>query len=176
MDHARGTKDLMKAGVDIYCTQGTAEALSLSGHRLNIIKDREQFKAGHWAVLPFKTIHDAAEPVGFILANKEGEKVMFATDTAYIPVRVNGLTHLIIECNHGKEELWNSIVSRDVDPDLGKRILKNHMSLETLCTMLEANDTSKLKEVYLIHLSDYNSDAERFRAEVQKRTRAVVHV
>lgn len=34
MDHAKAVKDLMKAGINCYMTNGTAEALGVKGHRL----------------------------------------------------------------------------------------------------------------------------------------------
>ena len=66
-DHAKAVKDLMKFGIDIYLSQGTADEISgLDSwrHRLHIIKARQQFRIGTWTILPFETQHDAAEPLG----------------------------------------------------------------------------------------------------------------
>jgi len=98
-DHCRAVKDLMKAGIDCYMSRGTAETLGVSGHRLHIIKARQQFKKGTWTILPFETQHDAAEPLGFLMANQDGEKLLYATDTYYIRYKFQGLTHLMLECN-----------------------------------------------------------------------------
>jgi len=83
-DHSKAVKDMMKAGIDCYMSQGTAEALEVSGHRLHIIKAKQQFRIGTWTILPFETQHDAAEPLGFLLANRDGDKMLYATDTYYI--------------------------------------------------------------------------------------------
>lgn len=37
-DHAKACKDLLVAGVDVYTSAGTAEALKVSGHRLHTIQ------------------------------------------------------------------------------------------------------------------------------------------
>ena len=95
-DHSKAAKDLMKAGMDLYTSQGTAEALGLNHHRLHIIRAREQFQVGGWTVLPFETQHDAAEPLGFLLAGG-GEKILYATDTFYIRYRFRGLTRILLE-------------------------------------------------------------------------------
>ena len=73
-DHSKAVPDMMRASVNCYMSQGTVEALGLSGHRLHIIKARQQFSIGTWTILPFETQHDAAEPLGFLLANQDGDK------------------------------------------------------------------------------------------------------
>jgi len=169
-DHAKAARDLMKAGVDCYMSKGTAEALKLDGHRLHIIQALEQFQLGTWAVKPFETVHDAAEPLGFLLANRSGEKLLFATDTAYIKHRFKGLTHLLLEANYSLALL------KEDTPELRRQILQNHMSLERLVDMLKANDLSKVEEIHLVHLSDRNADAEAFRKRIQQVTGKAVYI
>lgn len=50
------------------------------------------------------------------------------------------------------------------------------MSLETVKGFLAANDLSRVREIWLLHLSDDHSDAERFRREVMELTGKEVHV
>ena len=166
-DHCKAVKDIMKAGIDCYISAGTAEALGLSGHRLNIIKARQQFRIGTWTILPFETQHDAAEPLGFLLANQDGEKLLYATDTYFIRYRFQGLTHIMVECNYSLDVLRANVEAGLIEPALKNRILKSHFSLENVKNFLLANDLSKVQEIWLLHLSDGNSDAERFKREVQ---------
>lgn len=175
-DHCKAVRDVMKAGIDCYMSAGTAEALGISGHRLHIIQARQQFQLGSWAVLPFETQHDAAEPLGFLLANKTGEKLLYATDTYYIRYRFRGLTHIAVECNYSMDILRANIEAGLVEPALKKRILKSHFSLEHVKEFLKANDLSKVQEIWLLHLSDQNSDAERFKREVQELTGKAVYI
>jgi phosphoribosyl 1,2-cyclic phosphodiesterase len=60
--------------------------------------------------------------------------------------------------------------------ELKNRIIRSHMSLETLKDMLRANDLSKVEAIYLLHLSDGNSDAVRFKREVQELTGKMVFI
>jgi len=166
-DHSKAVKDIMRAGIDCYMSRGTAEALGISGHRLNIIKAKQQFRIGTWTILPFETQHDAAEPLGFLLANQEREKLLYATDTYYIRYRFPGLTHIMVECNYSMDILRANVDAGLVEPALKNRILKSHFSLENVKEFLKANDLSKVQEIWLLHLSDGNSDAERFKREVQ---------
>lgn len=169
-DHSKAVRDVMKAGIDCYMSQGTAEAFGISGHRLHIIKAKQQFRIGTWTILPFETQHDAAEPLGFLLANQYGEKLLYATDTFYIRYRFKALTHLMLECNYSLDILKANVEAGAVDVSLKNRILKSHMSLETLKGFLKANDLSRVEQIWLLHVSDGNSDADRFKREVMELT------
>lgn len=174
-DHSRAAKDIMKATVDIYTSQGTADALKLNGHRLHIIKAHQQFKVGSWTILPFDTIHDAPEPLGFILSNGK-EKILYVTDTCYIPYRFKGLTHVLVECNYATDILNRNRNDGTIDVEMKRWIVKNHMSLATVKEFLLANDLSRVREIHLLHLSDRNSDADRIKREIQGITGKEVYV
>jgi len=151
-------------------SRGTAEALGLSGHRLHIIKAKQQFRIGTWTILPFETQHDAAEPLGFLLANQAGEKCLYLSDTMYCKYRFHGLTHVAIECNYSLDILKRNVEAGVVPKELKGRILKSHFSLENVKKFLQANDLSKVQEIWLLHLSEQNSCEKRFKEEVQKIT------
>ena len=162
----------MKAGVDCYMSQGTADALGLSGHRLHIVRAMKQFKvAGEWTVLPFDTVHDCAEPLGFLIA-AGGEKVLFATDTAYLKYTFTGLTKIMIECNYSTEALASS----GIPAAQKSRLMLSHFGLDNVLDFLKANDLSKLKEVWLLHLSDRHADEVEIFDAVSKATEASVYV
>lgn len=174
-DHAKAVKDLVKAGVDCYMSQGTAEALGATGHRVKIVQAGVQFPIGSWTVLPFDVKHDAAEPLGFLLASGD-ERLLYLTDTAYCRYRFNGLTHLMVECNYATDILDESVAAGTVPVELRGRILRSHMALETLKGLLRANDLSRVEQIMLIHLSDNNSDAARFKREIAALTGKLVTV
>ena len=175
-DHAKAIKDIMKAGIDCYMSAGTVEVLGISGHRVNIVRAKKQFRLGSWTILPFETQHDAQEPLGFFFANQAGEKLLYATDTYYIRYRFQGLTHIMIECNYSLDILRTNVANGSVEPALKNRILKSHFSLENVKKFLQANDLGKVQEIWLLHLSDGNSDAERFKREIQELTGKMVFI
>lgn len=175
-DHSKAVPDMMKAGVNCYMSQGTVEALDVTGHRLHIIQAKQQFQVGTWAILPFDTQHDAAEPLGFLLANQDGEKLLYATDTYYIRYMFKELTHIMVECNYAADILRSNVEAGLIEPALKDRILKSHFSLEHVKDFLRANDLSKVQEIWLLHLSDDNSDADRFKREIQELTGKPVYV
>jgi len=166
---------MVRSGIDCYMSEGTAAALKITGHRVHIVRAFEQFQVGGWQIKPFAAIHDAAEPLGFLLANHEA-KILYATDTKYIPNRFNGLTHVMIECNYSREIVKRLIASGGLDRELWRRVINSHLSLESLVSFLKANDLSQVEEIWLLHLSNNNSDAEGFRRTIQGVTGKIVRI
>lgn len=176
-DHRKAAKELARLGVDIYTSQGTIAACKLTGHRIHAVKALEEITVGTFQVLPFDVEHDAPEPLGFLFASIEtGEKLLYFTDTYYIKYRFQGLTHIMAECNYDKDGLQRSVDAGYIPLELVPRLMKSHMSLEHFLDLLRANDLRKVRQIYLLHLSDNNSDERRFKEEVQKLTGAEVYV
>lgn len=175
-DHCKSIKDVLKAGIDVYTSSGTVEALSINHHRIKTVRAKEQFHLGTWTILPFDVQHDVSEPLGFLLANQAGEKLLFATDTYYIKYRFQGLTHLMVECNFSEKILLENILSGKVPKVMKKRLRESHFSLENVKDFLKANDLSKVQEIWLLHLSDSNSDEKLFKEEIQKLTGKFVKI
>lgn len=167
-DHACAVKDIMKAGIELYCSQDTANKMGLSGHRLHIIKHGQQIKISTWTIKAFNLVHDVP-CLGFILAKGE-EKLLYANDTSYVPYRFKGLTHIMLGVNYNTETLVDNITCGYINPEVGKRMLKNHMSLNTAKEFFKANDMSKVSEIWVLHLSSGNSNAELFKSEIMKLT------
>jgi phosphoribosyl 1,2-cyclic phosphodiesterase len=175
-DHSKSIKDVMKAGINVHASQGTFEALNLSGHRTKTVRSLEGFTLGSWSVTPFDVEHDVSEPLGFLLMNREGEKLVFITDSFYCRYKFPPLHYIMIECNYSADILQENIASGRVPAVMKKRLMRSHFSLEHVKEFLRANDLSKVQEIWLLHLSDNNSDAERFKREVQQLTGKVVYV
>lgn len=175
-DHCKAASDLAKAGVDIYASSGTLGTLQLPGHRVKPIQAKVQFSIGTWTVMPFDVEHDVAEPLGFLLANQVGEKLVFLTDTYYCRYKFQGLTHIMVETNYSLKILDDNIAAGIVPLELRSRLLKSHFSLENAKDFLAANDLSNVQEIWLLHLSDTNSDEDVFKREIQELTGKQVFV
>ena len=169
-DHSKSIKDVVKSGNDVYSSPGTFEALGVEGHRVHAVELRKQFKLGGFTVIAFKTEHDAKEPVGYLIYHLEFGKLLFATDTYYIRYIFPGLNYVLVECNYSKDILERNIRAGKVNEFLKKRLLSSHFSLENVKKFFLANDLSRLREIYLLHLSDGNSNAQLFKKEIEKLT------
>ena len=172
MDHCKGVKDVMRAGIDTYMTLDTVTAINAEGHRMELISTGKQFVVGDFAVLPFPTEHDCPGAVGYLIQyNPTGEKLLFATDTFYIRHRFNALNYLLLECNYCKDTLDANVEAGIIPLSLKNRLLKSHFSLENVKGFLSANDMMSVKKIILIHLSDNNSDAARMVREIHDLTK-----
>lgn len=175
-DHSKGIKDVLRAGIDVYTSQGTADAEGIKHHRLKIIESKKTYSIGTWKVLPFDVEHDVNEPLGFLLMNEVGDKLLFATDTYYVRYQFKGLTHIMVESNYSMDILEENIASGRVHKAMKRRLLKSHFSLENVKEFLKANDLSKVQEIHLMHLSNDNSDEARFKREIQELTGKPVYI
>ena len=176
MDHAKAVKDLMKAGVDCYMTKGTAEALGVSGHRLKAFDTWGECKykttyVKDLFIQSFEAVHDVAEPASFYIGTKdEKESLVFVTDSAYLKYKIPDCDCLMIECNYVKSVLDKQVEDGKLNTNLRNRIVKNHLSLETLVEALKVANLSRCKQIYLMHLSDGNSDEELIKRTIQETT------
>jgi len=169
-DHSKAVKDLLKAGVDCYMSNGTAKTLGVENHhRVNIIEKYNKTVISQWTTIPFPLAHDAVEPCGFFIMC-DGERFLFAPDTGMIQDRFSQVNIIAIECNHIEEKLSGNILNGSIPTAAGRRTRRNHMSLERVATMLKSNDLSQCRQIYLLHLSNSNSDERNMINEVQKAT------
>ena len=56
-DHAKSVSELISRGMEVYMSQGTAEALETEG--VSTVESMEQFNVGSLDIVPFATFHDA---------------------------------------------------------------------------------------------------------------------
>ena len=168
-DHSKSAKQLLKFGIDLYCTKETAEFLGLSGSRLKIIDADKPFNVDGFSCLSFRTNHDTPGAVGFLI-DAGSSRTLFATDTGSLPYRFPGLTHVIIECNFSEDSITQE------NEFVMDRTRKTHMSLEKVLEFLKNNDLSRLNEIHLIHLSSQNSDKELFKRSVMSATGVPVYI
>lgn len=174
-DHCKAAKDIMRAGIDLFTSQGTIDALSLTGHRVKPIEAGKQFKIGTFTVLPFDVEHDVAYPLGFLVASGK-DKLCFATDTAFLRHRFKGVTVFMLECNYQKEILETNIANESISITQKNRLLFSHFELSNLLEFLKDNDLSKLKAIHLLHLSASNSNANEMRRAVMELTQKPVKI
>lgn len=172
-DHAKGAAGVAAKGIDLYATAGTFAAIEGIDrpYRKHVVRVGEQFRLASWTVLPFESEHDCNEPCGYLIySHTANEKLLFATDTFYIPNTFNTLNIIMVECNYSLPILNESIRAGLIPEQLKGRLLRSHFSLEHVKEFLAANDMSTVRQIYLIHLSSNNSNPGEFKRSIQRQT------
>ena len=165
-DHAKSVLELISRGMEVYMSQGTAEALETDAVKL--VEHMQQFNVGSLDIVPFTTFHDAAEPLGFLIKSRvDGDVLAFATDTVNLRYKFPGLNILAIEANYDKNILERC---EKMPEKVRYRITNSHMEIDTLCDYLRSLDLSRCREIHLLHLSDATSHEGHF---INKVARAV---
>ena len=175
MDHARAMDDLCGYGIDVYASQGTLDAIrptpTLRSYRFHTLHARKPAQVGSWAVIPWEAQHDAAEPLGFLLYSRHTkERLLFATDTYYIPNRFPQLDYIMVECNYDMSILLRNIAEGLVPESLKTRLYQSHFSLDNVRAFLTANDLRRVQHIYLLHVSGGNGDRESFGRDIKALT------
>ena len=162
-DHAGHVRQLIKRGVPVYATPGTIGALKLEGITPLLMLPGNSLGApvrvGGFVVVPFRTFHDAAEPVGYSFLGGDGKKITVMTDIGHMDSRLiscaAGSDILLIESNHD-EELVSSCrypypTKRRILSDVGH--LSNAGCGRALCGLYSAG----VRRAILGHLSRDNN-------------------
>lgn len=159
-DHIRGLKTFHsrfpQAG--LYANMMTAEAIaSATGvpeDDFIVFENYQEFESGPFSILPFSVPHDVPDPVGF-LVKAEGTSYFHATDVGApldsIGRYLSEADVATLETNHDTVMLRQS--SR---PEMLKRRIlgqRGHLSNEDAAYLVRRYATSRLKKLFLAHLS-----------------------
>jgi phosphoribosyl 1,2-cyclic phosphodiesterase len=154
-------------------SKGTANFLKIDDNKIMIVDTYTTTNIKKWRILPFKLAHDAVEPLGFLIGTPNGKKIVYATDTAYIIDLFKNVTHYMIECNYAEKLLKKNT---DLTSDVKARIRTSHFELENVKDFFKKQDLSKTEKIYLIHLSNENSDADSFSSQIKRITGKPVYI
>jgi phosphoribosyl 1,2-cyclic phosphodiesterase len=178
-DHLRGVDVFSRRHeCAVHATRGTRMAAGLDNRSdadVRALVPGEPVRVGSLLVLPFRTSHDAAEPVGFRIETESGEAFGLATDTGVLtPEAVEALANvdlLGIESNHDLTMLDNgpypSFLKRRI------RSAQGHLSNPDAADALEALISPRLRRVFALHRSDTNNTASLARRVLIARLAAL---
>lgn len=172
-DHAGHINDLLNLSIPVYMTNGTANALNVNCNTFEKNQNNTYKKTviNTMEITPIKTNHDAVEPVGFYiesLTNKY-DNLFFMTDMASIDTKIDNCKYYMLECNYTDEMINRALIGGDNKEKI-KRIKQTHMSLKNLETYIKSLNLKYTESIYILHLSDNNSDERVIKETLQKAT------
>jgi len=175
-DHAKYASQVMAAGIDVFTSVGTIKATGLESHHWCPVLHGKRYQVGDFKVTPFTVKHDCAEPFGFYISHPEMGNCLFMTDCYYVANTFPNLNQLLVEANYADDIITERLNAGKIHPSIATRVRSSHMEIETLKSMLQANDLKAVNNIVLIHLSDGNSDAARFQREIHDLTGKTVMI
>ncbi len=168
-DHIKGLEQLVKHHQElaIYATAGTSRDFSAA--TVKTIKAGRNFTCGDVEIHPFRTSHDAREPVGFRF-EIPGFALAVATDLGQVtrPVlaALKDCNVLIVEANYDVRMLqWSPY------PAFLKRRISGrggHLSNDQCGELVRRVIHPGLESVILVHLSEKNNSPEQATSIVSK--------
>lgn len=171
-DHAKAVPDLAKRGLLIFGPPEVAKACPgiLSGPPLRT------FPIGTWSIVPFEVTHDV-NCYGYVLDSRAtGERLVYITDAAAVPYTFGQVHYMMLEANYSMNILSRRATEGAIKDELAARIAQTHMDIDGAIGLLRGLDPRVLKQVWLLHLSRDNSDADAFRRMAQQTTGAEVYI
>jgi phosphoribosyl 1,2-cyclic phosphodiesterase len=174
-DHCKAIKEIMRAGIDVYASAGTFEALNISDERrAKVIKRHKvlNLKEAGIGIMPILLNHDAAAPFGFVIHESPTQDyILFIPDTSHIKQRFKiPFSIIAIEGSYDRDILQKRVDNNDINEEVAKRLLNSHMEKRTAMNYLsEYCDLSKCREIHLLHMSGENLDKRRTKKEFEKR-------
>lgn len=107
-------------------------------------------------VQTFDLVHNAPNNA-FIVDTIDQIRVLYCTDTQYIPKRVKGVNYAIIECNHDDD----TIIDNMCEGIESRSQYENHQSLDKCIEYLKQIYNKDLMAVILWHPSSTNLDKKK---------------
>ena len=153
-DHSLSVKDFKSIGMPII-----APYLGDSCKSMNI---------GEFTVKPFDlTTIDGSwthtnangEPCpiyGFLITHKEMGRMLYITDCEVVKWKFKDINHILLGVNYDNDLIDNE------DSAKMNHVYRGHMSIDTACDFVKANNSKDLQNVIMCHLSKNNADKDLF--------------
>lgn len=151
-DHSRSISVMDRWGVSVYAPYLSDKPMRI-GNRWKIRSFDLTTLDGRWT----HTNADGTECpcYGFLIEHEEMGRLLYITDTNMVKWRFKNINHILVGTNYDTDVLG------DIDAKT-RHVLKGHMSIQTACDFIRANNSDSLQNVIMCHLSSENADKDRF--------------
>ena len=172
-DHVRGVPQLVKrCALPVHATAGTLAGLALPENATpHVVRSGEPYEAAGFLVEAFPLPHDAREPVGYVIEDRQGHRLGVVHDlgsrTRLAWGRLHDLDALVIETNHDLKKLRDGPYPWHLKQRVASR--HGHLSNHDAALGVEELLSERLRHVVLYHLSQTNnSPALAFQAVAER--------
>ena len=175
-DHVRELPRVAATPTPIIATRGSATASGIGQGRCQLVSGGQTVDAGEFEVSAISVRHDATEPCGFRISSNDGV-VTVLTDLGSVSggvMEAVGTADLVvIEANHDEGMLKRGPYPRHLQRRILSEVghLSNHAAAELLTLAL--NQSSRVPEIWLAHLSETNNRPSLAVRTVNERLQSI---
>lgn len=160
-DHSLSVYPFRRMGIPVYAPYISQKPMAIVSGAFRIQSFDLTTVDGRW------THTDAnGEPCpiyGFLITHKEMGRMLYITDCEVIKWKFKDINHILLGVNYDKDLV-------DTDNPKANHVFRGHLSIDTACDFVKANDSDSLQNVIMCHLSSENSDSDSF---IEKMKNAV---
>ena len=156
-DHVKSLDYFINLGIPCY---GNKDVCSI--HK-GCIELPNVLKVDGFKVQTFELVHDVPNNA-FIIDTSDGIRILYCTDTQYIPKIVKRVNYIIIECNND----FDTIVDNAMEGDMTMSNFKEHQNINDCIEYLKRIYNVDLQQVVLWHLSSTNINPNEAVKRVRK--------
>lgn len=161
-------------GVKLYGNADTLASIKERCIKTEELKHMKSIFIKDLYVTPLQLNHDV-DCLGFIIVDTATqEKLLFFTDTNNLNYDLPQFDYIMAECNYDEKILMQNVVSGRIDRSYAERVRKTHFSIDKLEQVIK--EQKKLQRLYIMHLSNDNSNADEFVNRLQAITGRPVEV
>jgi len=141
VDHSKGLKDIARNGINCFGYFNT--------------QNKQVVHIDSFKIMAFECKHDVY-CLGFVIKDLETNEVLvYATDTAELPIVVNA-NYWLVECNYDEQTIDKQIQKDETDLVYYGRVFDTHMGLEYLTEYFKDKRIKRPDTIIICHLSEYN--------------------
>lgn len=157
-DHSKSLNEFKDMGIPIYAPYISQKPMAIGSGAFRIQSFDLTTVDGRWT----HTNADGTECpcYGFLITHKEMGKFLYITDTELIKWRFKDINHILLGVNYDKDLV-------DTDNPKANHVFRGHLSIDTACDFVKANDSDSLQNVIMCHLSSENADKDSFIAKMK---------
>lgn len=153
LDHSKSVNDFKAMGIPIYAPYLKIDYMSMNMGGFTVKPFDLTTIDGNWT---HTNANGEPCPIfGFLITHKEMGRMLYITDCELIKWKFRDINHILLGVNYDKGLV-------DTDNPKANHVFRGHLSIDTACDFVKANNSDSLQNVIMCHLSSENADKDSF--------------
>lgn len=158
LDHSKSVNDFKAMGIPIYAPYLKIDYMSMNMGGFTVKPFDLTTIDGNWT---HTNANGEPCPIfGFLITHKEMGRMLYITDCELIKWKFRDINHILLGVNYDKGLV-------DTDNPKANHVFRGHLSIDTACDFVKANNSDSLQNVIMCHLSSENADKDSFVAKME---------